>query len=345
MNQFKGMAGIDPIVRFTPADASAVFEMVDGKIDLRISLAPSSTGETLAIRLLDSKRLDRSIIELGLENEDLEKLQEWLASSNGMFLAAGPTGSGKTTTAYSLLHELKSGNRIIISLEDPVEFQIDGIVQIQINELQNMTFGEGAKAMLRHDPDALMLGEIRDAISAQTAAQAANAGRILISTIHSRDAVGAVTALRNWGISDREIADALTVVVSQRLARRLCEVCRKHRVPSRSEITWFGSFGLKAPSKIWQPVGCKECKELGYRGRVGIFEVWRVGEGDYQAIISGADELSIRKQMALRMHRFLIEDAVAKLQVGVTSLDEVRRIAGGIRPALLQTIHKNRRQR
>ena len=331
LNQFKAMAGVDPVVRFTPADANATFHMVDEKLDLRLSLAPSSSGETLAVRLLDPDRLDRSILELGLSEENLDHLKDWLNQTNGMFLAAGPTGSGKTTTAYSLLHELKSGSRVIITLEDPVEYQVDGVIQIQINELQDMTFAEGAKAMLRHDPDALMLGEIRDAVSAHVAVQAAIAGRVLLSTIHSRDAVGAVTALRNWGLTDREIADALTVVVAQRLVRKLCNACRKLGKPSRSDAVWLASFELAAPAKIWQPVGCKECKGLGYRGRTGIFEVWHLDEVDFQMILTGKDELELRRSLVEREHTFLIHDALAKLKKGVTSLEEVKRIAGGIR--------------
>lgn len=341
INQFKAMAGIDPIVRFTPTHANAKFHMVEGKLDLRISLAPSATGETLAVRLLDAKCFERSILDLGMSMDGLNQVRDWLNQTNGMFLAAGPTGSGKTSTTYSLLHELKSGNRVILSLEDPVEYQMDGLIQIQINALQDMTFPEGAKALLRHDPDVLVLGEIRDSISAQTAVHAAIAGRILLSTIHCRDAVGAVAALRNWGLSSREIADALTVVVAQRLVRKLCESCRTEARPSNLENSWFSAQGLRAPSKVFRPVGCDRCKKLGYRGRTGIFEVWGLDEHNFETILSGGDERMLRRSLARRDHNFLLDDALLKLTAGTTSLDEVRRIAGGLSPLSKRVVRRS----
>jgi len=330
LNQFKAMAGIDPVVRFTPADASATFAMVDGHLDLRLALAPTSSGETMAVRLLDAKRLERSILELGLSEQNLRRLRAWLKQTSGMVLMAGPTGCGKTTTAYSLLHELKTANRVIISVEDPVECQIDGITQIQVNGLKELSFSEGVKAILRHDPDYLMVGEIRDALSAQAAVRAAIAGRVLLSTVHCRDAVSAVTALRNWNLTDREIADALSVVVAQRLVRKLCRHCRKSAKPSKLEAAWIRSFNLSVPPKVWTPVGCKECKSLGYRGRTGVFEVWRLDEDARAAILKGTDELLLREHLARRKHLFLVQDGLAKLSDGTTSFDEIKRIAGDV---------------
>lgn len=338
LNQFKALAAVDPVVRFLPGDASASFTILDGQLDLRVALAPSSSGEAMAVRLLDVKRLERSMSELGLPSENVQRLKEWLVSTSGMFLVAGPTGSGKTTTAYSLLHELKSANRIILSLEEPVEYQVDGVTQINIDALHNLTFPEGIKAMLRHDPDFLMLGEIRDAASAQTAARAAISGRGLLSTVHCRDAVGAVTALRHWGLSDREIADSLAVIVAQRLARRLCESCRKSAPPSANEAAWLKSVGAPVPKQVAQPRGCKECRNLGYRGRIGVFEVWRLQEEDYQTILSGGDELTLKRNLARRGHGFLIADACCKVQEGVTSIEEIKRLGLNIQPLLKRRI-------
>ena len=344
LNQFKAMAAVDPVVRFLPGDASASFKVLDRNLDLRVALAPSSRGETMAVRLLDTKRLERSIVELGLDAANVQKFKDWLGVISGMFLAAGPTGSGKTTTAYSLLHELKSANRIIIALEEPVEYQVDGVTQINIDALHNLTFAEGIKAMLRHDPDFLMLGEIRDAASAQTAARAAISGRGLLSTIHCRDAVSSVTALRHWGLSDREIADSLAVVVAQRLARRLCERCRKRVRPPAAEVAWLKSIRIAAPAKVWQPEGCKECKNLGYRGRIGIFEVWRLREEDYQGILAGADELALKRNLARRGHQFLIADALRKVENGITSLQEIKRLGTYIQPVVTKGKSSRRRR-
>jgi general secretion pathway protein E len=330
LNQFKTMGELDPVLRFTPRDAHAVVKTPSTNVDLRLALAPSPSGETLAIRLLDPRRLERSISELGLTEANLARLKAWMEGVNGMFLASGPTGCGKTTTLYSLLHELKIANRVIITLEDPVEYRIAGITQIQIDMLHDLTFAEGAKAMLRLDPDFLMLGEIRDDTSANTAVNAAISGRVLLSTVHCRDAVGAVSSLRNWNLADHEIAESLSVVVAQRLVRKLCLHCRQRYQPGPAEKAWFKSISLPCPARLWKEKGCAACHHLGYSGRIGIFELWRLEEEDYSLILDHTDEVSIRKNLARRGHEFMLDDAVAKAKAGVTSLDEVKRIGTGI---------------
>lgn len=332
LNQLKALAELDPIIRFTPKDARAVFKYPEGHIDLRIALAPGPVGETMSIRLLDPRRLDRSILELGLSKDNLNLIKSWMDSVSGMFLAAGPTGCGKTTTLYSLLHELKMSNRIIVTLEDPVEYRIDGITQIQIDMLHDLTFAEGAKSMLRLDPDFLMLGEIRDATSAETAVNAAISGRVLLSTVHSRDAVGAITALRNWDLPDHEIAESLSVIVAQRLVRKLCQSCRVKSKPTETERKWLKSLGQKTPATVWKAKGCSACRDLGYDGRTGVFELWRLTEEDYRAILDHVDEISIRESLAARGHRSVLDDAMDKVAAGLTSLDEVRRVAVGVFP-------------
>jgi general secretion pathway protein E len=330
LNQFKAISDVDPIVRFTPKDTRATVMLPKGKIDLRLALAPCQHGEKLAIRLLDPQRLERSIRELGLEPPMLAQLEQWLENVSGMFLAAGPTGSGKTTTIYALLHELKFRNKSIVSLEDPVEYQIDGITQIKVDELHHVDFAEGVKAILRLDPDFLMLGEMRDKLSARAAINAALSGRALLSTIHCRDAVGAVTTLRNWDIADPEIAESLVVVVAQRLVRRLCEKCQRERGISESERKWFDAIEAQAPAKVSVPTGCKYCNQIGYFGRVGVFELWRLDEMDYRAILAHKDEHSLREALARRRERNILTDAAQKVAAGITSLDEVRGLGGGV---------------
>src|SRR5688572_12290899 len=216
VNQFKAISDLDPVTRFTAKDTRATVELDGAALDIRLALAPCHHGEALVVRLLDPKRLERSVEDLGLSGRTLAQIEQWLENVTGMFLCAGPTGSGKTTTNYALLHELKFADRAIVSIEDPVEYQIDGITQIRIDELHHVDFPEAVKSVLRLDPDFLMLGEIRDAASAHSAVNAALSGRVLLSTVHCRDAVGAITALRNWGLPDHEIAEALVVVVAQR---------------------------------------------------------------------------------------------------------------------------------
>ena len=333
INQLKALANLDPVTSFVPRDAHASCAVDSGQLDLRLALTPSQTGEALAIRLLDPRRLQRSIDDLGLATSDLQLLESWIEDGNGMFLAAGPTGSGKTTTVYSLLHELKKGDRAVVSLEDPVEYQIDGIVQVQLDERHHLNFGEGIRQMLRLDPDYLMLGEIRDAVSARAAVDAAISGRALLSTLHCRDVVGAVTALRNWGLHDHEIAEVLSVVVGQRLVRRLCPQCRRTRQLTEKERRWFSTVALAAPKRVADASGCGQCGHIGYSGRTGIFELWRLNELDYDAILKHSDEHALRRALAEREHHSILVDGLAKLRAGVTSVSELRRAGGAAFPS------------
>ncbi len=335
INQFKALAGLDPIIRFTPRDAHAHLPLPGGPIDIRLALTPCQSGEALALRVLDPRRLERTIDDLGLTGANLRRLEAWLENVKGMFLAAGPTGSGKTTTVYSLLHELKYSDRAIVSMEDPVEYQLDGITQVQLDEKHHFNFADGVKATLRLDPDYIMLGEIRDGPSAHAAVNAALSGRVLLSTIHSRDAVGTLTALRNWGLADHEIAESLTVVVAQRLVRRLCLKCRRKGKVDPAEVAWLRSFHLSAPRTAWRAVGCAECRQLGYFGRMGVFEFWQLDGADYEMILSHAHEHDIRAHLAARQHDSLALDGLGKVRAGLTSLAELRRMAGGPIPAQL----------
>ena len=227
IHHFKVMAGMDSTRTFKPSDARQT-RLVDGhEVDLRLACAPCVAGENLAIRLLSKQRLKRTVKDLGLTEEERVPVERWLAGSAGMLLATGPTGSGKTTTLCALLHELKLTDRRVVTIEDPVEYQIDGVSQMQVDERHGLTFAEGLRAMLRLDADYMLLGEIRDAETAQVALEASTAGRVLMSTLHSRDPFGAVTALRNWGMADHEIATCLSMVISQRLVRKLCPYCRR----------------------------------------------------------------------------------------------------------------------
>ena len=333
VNQLKAIASLDPVASFIPRNAHASCALPSGQLDLRVALTPSQGGEAVAIRLLDARQLQRSIDDLGLTSKDLELLEGWIETSAGMFLAAGPTGCGKTTTVYSLLHEIKKGDRVVVSLEDPVEYQIDGIVQVQLDERHHLNFGEGIKQMLRLDPDYLMLGEIRDAISARAAVDAAISGRELLSTIHARDAVGAITALRNWGLHDHEIAEAVAIVVSQRLVRRVCPVCMKVRETPEKERRWLEALGLTPPKRSPEAVGCDKCAKIGYNGRTGIFEMWKLTDADYEAILHHADEHALRRALAQREHRAILADGLVKVLAGVTTVSELHRAATAVFPA------------
>lgn len=330
VNQFKALGNLDPIIRFNPRDAHATVPIDGSLVHLRLALAPSLERDTLTVRILDPKRLDRSIGTLGFGTHSLETLYDWLESVNGMFLTSGPSGSGKTTTLYALLEHLKAENRIILTLEDPVEYQVDSISQVQIDELHHLQFADGLKALLRHDPDYLMIGEIRDSVTAHTAVSAAIAGRVLLSTLHARDAVGAITALRNWRLGDHEIAESVSVVVAQRLVRKLCLGCCERRPLESEEIAWFEAAEIDPPQHVWEGAGCEQCRHLGYKGRSGVFELWRLDESDYQMILHHTDEHRLRMHLAERGHRFLAGEAIAKLEEGVTSLPEIKKVTAGL---------------
>lgn len=328
VNQFKALADIDPVTRFTTKDTRATVKVNDATLDLRLALAPCQHGESLVVRLLDPQRLERSVKELGMSTQALARLEDWLDHRSGMFLAAGPTGCGKTTTIYALMHELKFANRSIVSIEDPIEYEIDGITQIKVDDLHHVDFAEAVKSVLRLDPDFLMMGEIRDAQSAHSALNAAISGRALLSTMHSRDAVGTVTALRNWGLPDHEIAELLVVVVGQRLVRKLCRDCARPAKPNTAELKWLEKMELPAPKSFWNAIGCKGCQNLGYSGRIGVFELWQLDGNDYDLIVSHANERALRDQLARNSYETLLHDAFAKSLDGTTSLAEIRGLGG-----------------
>jgi type II secretory ATPase GspE/PulE/Tfp pilus assembly ATPase PilB-like protein len=322
-NQFKTLTRLDPVSLFAPEESRFTYSLDDQDISLRAAFAPSVAGEKMTLRLLDTRHLRRDIRELGLSEPMFGKIERWLNNVSGMFLVTGPTGSGKTTTLYALLHELRLMERSIITLEDPVEYQIDRITQLQVDEEHDFTFGNGLKAMLRLDPDFMLLGEIRDVESARTAAAAASSGHVLLSTLHSHDPVSSITTLRNWGLADHEITAALQVVVSQRLLRRLCPACRHQEAPDARERRWLEGIEEAVPERVWHARGCDECRGLGYRGRVGVFEVWRLDESDLERIAEHTPERVLREHLQSCEHETLLGDGLAKSRAGETTVGEL----------------------
>jgi general secretion pathway protein E len=328
VNQLKNMALLDPVTRFVAEDARFSHE-IDGKtLDVRLTRAPCLHGDKLSIRLFDLPATPYQLQDLGLHAQGLDDLEEWLGNVSGMLLVSGPTGSGKTTTLYALLHRLKLHERSVLTVEDPVEYQVDGINHIQVDKLHGMNFVEAVKAMLRLDPDYLMLGEIRDTDSAHAALTAASSGRALMSTLHSRDAVAVVETLRNYDLSGHEISSNLMLVVSQRLVRRLCPHCRVESGPNNDEKHWLHELGRKIPDRVWHAHGCEQCHGVGYKGRIGVFEVWRIDAEEYQLILDDADRRTLYRHLAGRGHRFLLDDGLEKAAEGVTTLAELRTMGG-----------------
>lgn len=326
LNQIKSDVGIDPGAVFHPRAKRRKMKLDDRWVDLRVSLVPCISGPKLAIRVLDSGRVQKRLPTLGLGSKESGSLEKWLVELNGMLLVTGPTASGKTTTAYSLLHELVEESRHVVTIEDPVEYEIDGINQMQVDLRHGLSFAEGVQTSLRLDPDCLMVGEIRDAQTAQHAFNAALQGHVVIATMHSRDAVSAITRLRNFHLEDHQISAALGVVVNQRLVATLCASCATKRKLSSAEVQFFQSKDLPVPEVIAVAPGCEACKGTGIIGRTGIFDVWNLNQADYEMILAGADEESIREKLERSPHQDLLKDAFKKIEAGLISVEEVMQL-------------------
>jgi general secretion pathway protein E len=293
-------------------------------LDLRITAVPTPNGEMIGVRLLDGLRPVLRLDEIGMAEGEQSHLLNWLAGIQGMLVVCGPVGVGKTSTLYAMLRELQRRPRSILTVEDPVESGLDGITQIEVNEKRGLTFPEAIRAMLRLDPDFLLVGEIRDPESAHVAIMAAGSGQALLSTLHARDAAGAVTALRNYGVKNWEICAALEISVAQRLVRRLCRSCRVQAEITVVEREWFRACGAEAPTTLWKAAGCDACAGTGFDGRVGLFEVWRLNAEARTLILHGADEPTLRRNALNSGMRPLLMDAIEKVSSGLTLLDELR---------------------
>lgn len=328
LNQIRSMAGLDPGSAFQPRQGRQTYELSGRPIDMRITTIPCLTGEKIVVRLLDPERVQHRIERLGLNEVKLSTLQEWITDSTGMFLVTGPTGAGKTTTLYTLLRELNAAHRSVVSIEDPVEYELPGITQIQVDERHGLTFAAGLRAMLRLDPDLLLMGEIRDNDSARVAVDAAESGRVLLATMHSPDAVAAIAALRGWGVLDHEIASTLQVVVAQRLVRTLCEHCGRLEAPTDDERMWLQSARLATPEAVGRAVGCEHCLGVGYTGRTGVFELWRLEDDDCQRILEHASERELWHALTARGHGSLLSNGMIKVAAGLTTLEELRANVG-----------------
>jgi type II secretory ATPase GspE/PulE/Tfp pilus assembly ATPase PilB-like protein len=326
INQLKSLAGIDPVAQFDPDDARFALRIDERDVDLRLALVPCLDGHKLTLRVLDPLRIMDDMEGLGMSEKALRSVRQAIASRGGMFVIVGPVGSGKTTTLYCLLHTLRSRMCSVSTLEDPVEYRLDGINQIQINPEQGLTYSTGITALSRHDPDVILVGELRDAATTRAAYGAAALGRSIFTTLHARDTAGAVTTLRHYGLGDRDIATTLSTVVSQRLVRKLCRNCRWQSTPTDEEKRWFEQIHEPCPRSSWQSGDCTRCGRSGYSGQIGVFEVWRLDEDDYQLVFDGGTEREIRENLASREHETMLADALGKAQLGQTSFSEVQRI-------------------
>lgn len=324
VSRIKVMSKLDIAEKRLPQDGRISLRIGRKAIDVRVSTIPSQYGERVVMRLLDKSNLKPDINKLGLIDEELEKLKGLIDRPHGIILVTGPTGSGKSTTLYAILSALNGHERNILTVEDPIEYELEGVGQTQVNPRVDMTFARGLRAILRQDPDVVMIGEIRDGETAQIAVQASLTGHLVMSTLHTNSAAGAITRLRDMGLESFLIGSSLLGVIAQRLVRRLCTHCRTTSPLDANEKALF-SFMAAPPDAIYRAVGCEHCRQSGYQGRAGIHEFLVVDSAMRRAIHEDKDEMSLETQLFKHAYS-LRENGLLKVIGGVTSLEEVMRV-------------------
>jgi general secretion pathway protein E len=324
VSRIKVMSKLDIAEKRLPQDGRISLRLGRKAIDVRVSTIPSQYGERVVMRLLDKSNLRPDINKLGLIDEELMQLKGLIARPHGIILVTGPTGSGKSTTLYAILSALNGHERNILTVEDPIEYELEGVGQTQVNPRVDMTFARGLRAILRQDPDVVMIGEIRDGETAQIAVQASLTGHLVMSTLHTNSAAGAITRLRDMGLESFLIGSSLLGVIAQRLVRRLCPHCRTTSELEEKERELY-SFMPQPPKLIYRAVGCEHCRQSGYQGRAGIHEFLVVDSAMRRAIHEDQDEMTIETQLFKEAYS-LRENGLMKVIEGVTSLEEVMRV-------------------
>jgi general secretion pathway protein E len=326
-SRVKLMAKLNIAERRLPQDGRIQLKILGRDVDLRVSTLPTLHGESVVMRLLDRSESERFGLErLGFPENLLGRMEHFASLPYGMFLVTGPTGSGKSTTLYSVLKKMNIGERKIITIEDPVEYQIDGVNQIHVNPQIGLTFASGLRHIVRQDPDVIMVGEIRDRETADIAVRAALTGHLVLSTLHTNDAPSAITRLTDMGVENYLLTSSLVAVLAQRLVRVICRKCRREETVSGA---WLRSVGLDvsgADHKIHRGAGCEACSQTGFRGRVGIFELMELDEEVRRLILADADAGNLARAARARGMRTLFEDGWQKVREGVTTPEELVRV-------------------
>lgn len=325
VSRVKVMSGMDITEARIPQDGRIQTYINNKHVDLRISTLPTVRGEKIVMRILDIGGNTNKVNNIGLNARDEAVVRKVISAPNGIILVSGPTGSGKTTTLYACLNELNTPGVNIITVEDPVEIKVQGINQVQVQADVNMTFANALRAILRQDPNIVMIGEIRDGETAEIAVRASLTGHLVLSTIHTNDAVKTISRLVDMGIEPFMISSSLSCVISQRLVRRLCEECSYYDDPTVQERQVFDRYGIKV-DKVKRPKGCPSCNNKGYFGRVGIFEVLVVNDELRQLITENASVMKLTDAARRGGCRTLIESGLEKCAMGLTTLEEVIKV-------------------
>ncbi|MDB4512337.1 ATPase, T2SS/T4P/T4SS family, partial [Arenicella sp.] len=324
VSRIKVMSKLDIAEKRLPQDGRMSLRVADHPVDVRVSTLPTQHGERVVLRLLDKQSARLNLAKLGMPEDILETFEELINKPNGILLVTGPTGSGKTTTLYSGLNRLDRKRLNILTVEDPVEYDLNGVGQTQMNSKIGLTFASGLRSILRQDPDVVLVGEIRDLETAEISVQASLTGHLVLSTLHTNTAVGAVTRLVDMGVEPFLIASSLVGVLAQRLVRTLCPDCKQLHEPDESERELLG-LQSDSQQQIYRSKGCVACDSIGYRGRIGIYELIEMTEGMRRLIHDQASEDEMIHH-ARKTSQGLMQSGFSRVLEGVTTLDEVFRV-------------------
>jgi type II secretory ATPase GspE/PulE/Tfp pilus assembly ATPase PilB-like protein len=339
LSRIKILSGLKINIHNTNQDGRFSFDLPDEndsvkKVDVRVSVLPEAHGETIVMRLLGTGAVGLDIGNLGIRENEFEKVKTALSEPNGLILTTGPTGSGKTTTLYSFIRHINKSDIKIITVENPIEYQIKGVIQSQINQEEGYTFAQALKAIVRQDPDVILVGEIRDRETADMAIQASLTGHLVFSTLHTNDAAGAIPRLRDLGAEEKSITSSLKLVIAQRLVRKLCDECKEKYEPGvkekemiEKEISLLKNSGtIPVINKLYRAKGCEKCLGLGYQGRIGIFEIFTINPEIEKLILSRATHSEILELLSSQGFMTMKQDGYLKVIKGITSFEEVERV-------------------
>ncbi len=328
VSRIKIMAKLNIAEKRLPQDGRIELKIANKDIDVRVSTLPTAFGERVVLRLLDKSSILISLHDLGMPQDRLEHFNKEIRAANGIILVTGPTGSGKTTTLYAALTTINSTDVNIITVEDPIEYRISGIGQVQVNSKINLTFASGLRSIVRQDPDVILVGEIRDTETAEIAIQSALTGHLVFSTLHTNDSASAVTRLRDMGVEPFLISSSVNAILAQRLVRIICKHCRKKYTPVEEELKRVGISAEEAEGKkVYRGIGCAKCHHTGYKGRSGIFELMLLDKDMKNLILKTSDSNTIKKLAVEKGMVTLRQDGITKIFEGVTTIEEVFRVA------------------
>jgi general secretion pathway protein E len=327
-SRIKVMSGLNIAEKRLPQDGRIRVRVAGRDIDIRVSTIPTAFGERIVLRLLDRAQalVDVNLDRLGFSGDNLKRIDRLIRQSHGIILATGPTGSGKTTTLYACLSRINSPEKNIITIEDPIEYQLHGVGQMQVSPKIELTFANGLRSILRQDPDVIMVGEIRDSETAEIAIQAALTGHLVFSTLHTNDSFGALTRLVDMGIEPFLVSSSVLAVLAQRLVRMLCQDCRQPYAPSEAELVRIGLKPSELKGPIYRPAGCRACRNTGYRGRTAIQELMVMDDDARGLVMQKADASMIRRACTSKGMKLLRQDGADRIIAGQTTIEELLRV-------------------